>query len=478
MLNREAQEIHTANLSFDVSTDFRGLQKAVEQCEYFTSQYYINNTCVDLTVMDIFGVRQSLPRKKDRKGDRVFKIVREYRFMRTVEQHSKDFFDEISAADGPILMALKELVDKDDVFRKQGFSTAFTENVRYGYLLIVTFDIDEKEISEYKTVDSTALGITVSRLKRELMPSNPVYAAVNRGSYYNPFRNLLTPEYKMTRVFANYHDRIKEKFWFNLGDTPIEVEYTNKKELEEGIHIQAFKKSVETETAINSTVKIVKFDEAVNKNGFFTSARDAMLGSNTIRTDRERDQELKERTRLLEIRAVEAEERLAVAKKELTIAKQAADELSLQRQTTIAEIQHEHAIGIENKKQLTTETEYRLTRGKLGLVELQFDRDKVGFRNEVILADKKHQFEMLKVYGGAIKHAQDVELATVKHIGAMQELDRSLILSEAQHTQKLTMVEVDMVHTTTTNKRRLMEENTKLVTSVVGGLNTVGKLLL
>ena len=115
MLNREAQEIHPAKLRFDVSSDFQELQQAVQECEYFTTQYYINNTCLDLTVMDIFGVRQTLPRRKDRSGDHVLKVIREYRFVKSLEQHSQEFFDEVSPGDGPILMALKELIQKKDM---------------------------------------------------------------------------------------------------------------------------------------------------------------------------------------------------------------------------------------------------------------------------------------------------------------------------------------------------------------------------
>ena len=157
MLNREAQEIHPAKLRFDVSSDFQELQQAVQECEYFTTQYYINNTCLDLTVMDIFGVRQTLPRRKDRSGDHVLKVIREYRFVKSLEQHSQEFFDEVSPGDGPILMALKELIQKKDIFRYKGFTSKYDVGVRLGHLLVITFEISEQEISEYKTVDSLPL---------------------------------------------------------------------------------------------------------------------------------------------------------------------------------------------------------------------------------------------------------------------------------------------------------------------------------
>jgi hypothetical protein len=477
MLNREAQEIHPAKLKFDVSSDFKGLQHAVQECDYFTTQYYINNTCLDLTVMDVFGMRQTMPRRKDRSGDRVFRVVREYRFVKSLEHYSREFFDEIAPGDGPILMALKELVQKKDVFRFKGFTTDYDVGVRLGYLLIVTFEISEDEINEYKTVDSTGLGITVSRLRREAMPANPVYSAINNGSYYNPFKSFVGPQYSMTRIFANYHDQIKEKYWYNLGNIPVEVEYTRKPELEEGIHIQTFTKQEDNETATNSTIKIVKFDEASNKNGFFTSPRDAMLGSNTLRSDREKEQELKERAIILATKNAEAEEQLAQAKRQLALIKQQTDELNHFRQMELQGMQNDHAIVLEKNKRLVTDAEFRLAGGKLELSTLQLERDVVEFHQDSITEDKKHSLEVLKIQGSAIKHRQDLELATAKHGTTMRELDRAEVIVAAQHLSKLAIIEADLVHSASNNKRRLVEENTKLVTTVAGGLTTIGKLL-
>ena len=477
MLNREAQEIHPAKLRFDVSSDFQELQQAVQECEYFTTQYYINNTCLDLTVMDIFGVRQTLPRRKDRSGDHVLKVIREYRFVKSLEQHSQEFFDEVSPGDGPILMALKELIQKKDIFRYKGFTSKYDVGVRLGHLLVITFEISEQEISEYKTVDSLPLGITVSRQRREVMPANPVYSAINGGSYYNPFKSFFGPQYSMTRIFANYHAQIKEKYWYNLGDMPVEVEYTRKPELAEGIHIQTFKKQEDAETATNSTIKIIKFDEATNKNGFFTSQRDAMLGSNTMRSDREKEQELKDRSLRLATENADAEERLARAKRELALIKQQTDELNHFRQMQLQGAQNEHALVLESHKRQVTDAEYRLANGKLGLNTLQLERDVVEFHHEERIEDKKQSLEILKIQVSALKHVQDLELATVKHGTTMRELDRAEVVGQAQQMHKLALIEADLVHSTSTNKRRLVEENTKLVTSVAGGLTTIGKLL-
>lgn len=484
MLNREAQEIHTAKLRFDVCSDFQRLQHVVQECDYFTTQYYINNTCLDLTVMDAMGVRQTLPRHKDRQGARTFKVVREYRFVKALEQHSKDFFDEIAPGDGPVLMALKELVENQKVFRFKGFTSQYDAGVRVGHILLATFEIDESEIMEYKTVDSPGLGITVSRSRREIMPANPVYAAVNSGSYYNPFKSFVGPEYSMFRIFANYHEQIKEKYWYNIGEIPIEVEYTCKPELAEGIHIQTYTKQEETETATNNTIKIVKFEEVSNKNGFFTSQRDAMLGSNTLRSDREKEQELKEREQALKEQSqrlaaevAASDEKLVRAKQELNKLKQETDELSHRRQIQLLDIQHSHAIELEGNKRRVTDAEHRLVSGKLELSTLQMDRDVQTFHHDLSIEEKKRSTEVLKIQGSALKHVQDLELATVKHGITLRELDRAETLATAQLTQKLTLIEADLIHSTSSNKRRLVEENTKLVSSVAGSLTTIGKLL-
>lgn len=478
MLNKEAQEIQSAKLKFEVSNDFSKLQHAVQECAYFTSQYYINNTCLDLTVMDAIGIRQSLPRRKERKGNRVLTIIREYRFIKSLESHSRQFFEEITSSDGPILSELKSLVDSKGIFQMRGFTTEYDSGVRVGHLLLVTFEISEEQLMEYGTVDSAPLGITVSRLRREHMPANPIYSAINSNSYYNPFKHFVGPEYSMFRIFANYHHQIREKYWYNVGEIPIEVEYTRKPELEEGIHIQTYRKQEDSETATNNTIKIVKFEEATNKNGFFTSQRDAMLGSNTLRSDREKDLELKERAQLLAKEVAESEEKLTRSKQELTRLKQETEELNHRRTIQLQEIQHEQAIEAERQKRRTSDAEHRLVDGKLRLSAQQMQRDVVSFHQETEVSEQKRNLEMLKIQGGAIKHAQDLELATAKHRTTMSEMDRAETLGQAQHMAKLVLIEADLLSSASINKRRLVEENTKLVTSVAGGLTTIGKLLL
>lgn len=469
MLNKEALDIKQAKLLFDININRSDLYNSINKCDFYICQYFINNTCYDLTVMDNIGFRQTLPRKNNRVGDRVFQVIREYRIVHTYEDHARNFFDEIRVGDGKVLEALKEVVGNKDFFKTKGFGDACRQNAQTGYMFTIVFDIHEDQFRDFKSVNCEELSIVVSRLKREIMPSNLVYSHQNKGSYH-PFIKTVGKKFSMTRTIANYHRDIKERYWYTIADKVQEVEYVTNENLEEGIHVLTYTRDLTTETTIENRIKFINFNDASNKNGFFISDRDAMLSVNVERTLREREAVLKERAHTLKEQEVDLDERnqklrieeqqhlimVNNSKKELAILKQQAEEVTLRNSVLLEELRFNNLVKKErlNNTSLMYEEHVLEKKMKYGLFDLSCTVIKQAI--EVDTDIKKH------------------ELNNAKHEKAMQELKYSSQISESVHAQKLQAIELDMHVSSIVNQRKVLEERSKLGS---GALNMLGTLM-
>ncbi len=469
MLNKEAQDLQQAAVTFDISTSRSELQKVIRDCEFYTCQYLNNNTVYDLTVMDNFGFRQTLPRKTKRVGDRVFQIVREYRITHALESHARNFVDEIEIGDGKVLNALKDVVGNPDFFRHTGFGDEYKKNATSGYLFMLVLEINESQFKDHLSVGCEEAGLVISKLRREVMPANLVYAHSNKGSF-NPFQKIVGKTFSMSRTMANYHHSIKERYWYILGDKVQEVEYVKNKNLEEGIHVIKYVKNLNDETTVVDTIKYLKFDDVSNKNGIFTSERDAMLSINIERTMREREADLAEREHQLRVEAHELKEkqhvmhleqivhdtRLNVAKRDLALVKQVGEELTHLNSTQIEELRHENTVEVEKLRQRGMRLDSDILRNKAHLVSITAISDETAHQRNVVVENMKHQ------------------VALVKHDTAMREMDRAEQLSEVTHIQKMRQSEVGFFVDEMIMDRKIREERTKTASSALG----IGKTVL
>jgi hypothetical protein len=458
MLNKETQDLPKAKVRFSVSTRRLDLDSTVRNSSYYTCQYYDNNTIYDLTVMDNFGIRQTLKRKQERSGEQVLRVVREYRISHLLESEISNFFDEVSELDGNILNSIKETVSTRDFFKSKGFGHEYLKNATTGFMFCIAFDINQDQLARDLSVECQELGITISRKKRQSMPANSCYSANNNGSY-NPFRGVVGNTYRMKRIVANSIKPLKERYWYFIGDTLNEVEYDSNNKLDEGLHIFDYVKRFDIDEVINYEVKSVIFDEAFNKNGFFISERDAMLASNIELASREKEVSLKEREHAMKMEDLEAQRSLNISKRELAVVKHDSDMQLLINTKEAERFKHDNTIQsllLEQKTML----------GKAELLQLTHLREITTFNNEVVIADKQHRNETLKLYAAKLKHE-----FTIRELVRTEEM--SVIVAES----KLQVMEADIIRDRIDFRRKVVEDKMKNIGFVANSTATVIKLI-
>jgi len=292
MLSMEATDLEIANLDFSISDNGFNLNRKLQECYFGVNQYYLNNTCYEITIMDNLGIRQTIPRNSRLSGEKVFTIIREYRISTDISKQSKDFFDEVGDDDGIVLESLKEYFNKNNFFR-YGFTDNYKSTSRNGLMFNIEFSISEKQLQGNEALQCDELGFVVSRLKRQVMPINPIYSTSNHEGNYNPYRRILGKSYTMYRICANYNDSINEKYYYTLAGSTVEVEYIKNRNLKPGLYVFKLNKNMHDYSTQCRKVFFVDFDKVNNKNGFFTSDRDAMLSVNIENSIRAQEHEIK-----------------------------------------------------------------------------------------------------------------------------------------------------------------------------------------
>lgn len=469
MLNKEAQDLLEAEMKFEVGTGRMDMQRIQQTSSFYVTQYFDNNTTFDLTVMDNFGIRQTLPKKDQRVGEKALVVVREYRIKHGLESCVRNFFDEVSVGDGVVLEALKEAVDKPDFFSTRGFGDHYRDNALTGYMFFVTFSISQDQLYTHKSLSCMELGVVVSRKLRSVMPANPCYATNNKGSY-NPFRAVVGKTFSMKRVVANSYAPLKETYWFFIADTLHEVEYVCNKNLNEGLYLFDYKKDLDESGVITNNTKFLEFNDAFNKNGFFMTQRDAMLTSNTERSLREREASLKEREHFMKVEELDFQERLNSSKRELALVKQAAE-----HQSSI------NALELEAHKQSNTKESYYLESQALNQ-KANTSRTEVGYKTNLLMLEHKSavtqhynelELEKLKLKTEIAK----LNVVSLKNKYSIEEMNRSSFLSQAVLQQKLHLMEAEIVSSGFADRRKKSEEANKLVGSIFSSISSTLKLI-
>lgn len=458
MLNKEAQDLPTAKVNFSVSTRRLDLDSAIRNSDFYVCKYFNNNTIYDLTIMDNFGIRQTLKRKKERVGKQILQIVHEYRISHLLENEISNFFDEVGDIDGEVLKAIKEAVSAPEFFKSKGFGNEYFKNASTGFMFCVTFDIEQSQLARDLTVNCHELGITISRKNRQSMPSNPCYSIGNKGSY-NPFRKIVGNTFSMKRVFANSIKQLNNRYWYFIGDSLHEVEYSSNCKMTEGIVVVDYVKRFDLDEVISNEIKNITFDEASNKNGFFISERDAMLASNLELSAREKEVSLKEREHAIRLEDIDAQRSLNISKRELSVVKHEADMEIISNTKEVEKYKHGNTIQAFLLEQQTMA-------GKSKFIGLTLLKDLTTFNNEVALADMQYRNEVLKM--------QAVEK---KHLYTINEIDRSEKMSVITGAVKMHLIEADIIQNNIEFRRKVVEENIKGVNHVINGVTSIIKLI-
>lgn len=458
MLNKEAQDLPTAKVNFSVSTRRLDLDSAIRNSDYYICKYFNNNTIYDLTIMDNFGVRQTLKRKKERVGKQVLQIVHEYRISHLLENEISNFFDEVGDIDGEVLKAIKEAVSAPEFFKSKGFGNDYLKNASTGFMFCVTFDIEQSQFARDLTVECHELGLTISRKNRQSMPANSCYSLGNKGSY-NPFRKIVGNTFSMKRIFANSLKPLDRRYWYFIGDALHEVEYTSNSKMAEGLVVIDYVKRFDLDEVISNEIKNITFDEASNKNGFFISVRDAMLASNVELSAREKEVSLKEREHAIRLEELEAQRSLNMSKRELSIFKHGADMELINNSREVERYKHDNAIQAFLLDQQTMS-------GKSKFIELTLLKDLATFNNEVVLANLQFRNETLKLH-----------TAEKKYIHTINEIERTEKMNVITGAVKLHLIEADIIQNNIEFRRKVVEDNTKGVNHAISGVTAIIKLI-
>ena len=472
MLRSPAQDVHIVPIEYSVGRSYSLIEKIASESKYSVKQYYINYTSFDLTIMDSIGFKQTIPRKVGKGEGKDFHIVREYIINQTLEQEIRNRFNEVTSGDGEIIEAIRDELMKDDYLSFNAFDSLSVDRSRRGILVALSMRVKEAEIREHKTVECLHAGVIISRLKAELMPSHPSYAFINNKGFH-PLSRFLKDKYVITCVRANYHKKLKERFYYTLGDQVMEVEYTNNTYEPEGIIVNKIAKDLTTDEIEETTILSVDFETSITKNRFFTSKKDAMLSIGIEKSIRERKVELDERELLIKQAEQNMRERdllvsteLNHSKLRLLVQKDELDSLMFSRQITVAELQHENSVEMEKLKQksLVLESKNISNKGVLTMNE---------FSNAVVTRNQEHNILMLKY---AVENAKNRGMLAKAVISEIED-KRSAAMSRVKFDMEIQSMGMAFEIETAASKRKLTDERSKSFNQGMGIFGSMLKLI-
>lgn len=458
MLNREAQDLHKAKTVFTINTKRFELDNYVRQSDFSVCQYFNNNTIYDVTVMDNYGFRQTIKRKKQREGKTIFQIVREYRINYTHEDEIRNFFDEVTDIDGEVISAIKKAVASPDFFRTKGFGNEYLANVKSGFMFTVIFDIDQDQLSHNLTIDCQEAGVVLSRKTRRAMPVNMFYAAKNKGGY-NPFRKIVGKNFTLLRVFANSKETLKNKYWYFIGDNLCEVEYTKNKNIGEGIYIEKYSKNLDSDEISIKEIKCLVFDEALNKNGFFITERDAMLATNYELTLKAREATLAEREHEMRVKEFKLREKDMEVKARVSTAKHEQELLMIGKNSALEELKYNKSVSNYAIEAFTTDK-------KIELAELTARQELENFQHGVVIQKLQYLNEVLK-------HRN----STYKHENTLEEIKLSTLVNNVTTHNKILTLEAGLIIDNTVFNRNIVENKIKESNLLLSSVSSLLKLL-
>ena len=502
VLSRVVQDIKVAGYKFGVY-EKRESHKFLKDWSIKIQQYFYNNTNLNITTMDNIGVRMSFVRPTMRVHDKVFRVVREYVFHHNSSVALRDFIDEIDTPDGMILKTLKEKLDKSQEYVLGGFGEQHRDNYHNGYSFSIVFMYPEEIINEHGSIYCPINGIVISKHNRSNIAVNPIHGK-DVGFVFDTSNNIEL-KVKSFQVLCNKPQVTKEKYYFTMGGEVHNVSIVNMQDKDPGIYFMELSKNISTGITEDRLVKYINFNEVSNKNGVFISEYDAMISLNPERSQRERDNQHKER--LHELEAMKFEYDMIRAENEKNKAERDRLRIELENnqikfkiehqekeqklfdlQAEIQSLKHEQEIILLNRTTLIDKIKYDQSIFKLGLEQnvldsnLVLEREKaIAKREEQLLnheinkaecrykieeiaiktaeRSKDHNFKMLEFEAKQKLLVKQMEFNILNHNNKQQELEREEILNARQ------------------TERKAMDENNKNINTLFSLGNTALKLL-
>lgn len=285
MVNKVVKDIKDAAYKFSVgrTSDARHLTR---ETSLKITQYFYNNTCFDLTTQDNFGVKSLHKKVATRTGDKFIRIIREYTTPYVNVHGFRDFVDSINKEDGPILNAIKEQFDGDQMYLTGGFAELCSDNIYDGHSFSIALMYPEEILNNHKSIFCAISGLVISKHNLDNIPVNPVHGK-DVGFVHDvvPDFELIIKSYQ---VLCNKAEIGKEKFYFTLGATVQESCRVQLEDKEAGIYIYEQSKNITTGHTESILIKFLKFSEVSAEHGIFKNKLEASVSLNLEKTQREK----------------------------------------------------------------------------------------------------------------------------------------------------------------------------------------------
>lgn len=452
-------------------------------------EYFSNNTCLNITTMDNFGIKQIHKKVEMRSGEKLFRIIREYTIPHSTVMNFRDFVDSINDNDGPILNQLKQKFDNDQQYAVGGFAEVYQGDFLNGHSFSICLNYSEDFINKHKNIFCALTGTVISRYDSDHMAINPVYGK-DIGLITDSVAHIEF-NVKSYLVLCNKSHTTKENYFFTLGGNVHEACCIEMQDKDPGVYIYEQSKNLTTKQVESHLVKFINFSDLKNVDGVFTSRHEANIALNIERTQ-------KEKQYLLEQQKFENDQ-LKNQNEQLKIQLE-RDNIHLK---FIVQEKEKELVKVKQDFELfknNIEKEFLLTKHNVDMESIK--------ANEIIEIKRLH-IKALEMHAKNIEHQNKMhamqrqfELETYTSINKLNELkDKETIrildhtLSVAESHNKLQLLEnskqlatIDFYNKQVMlqnnnaldkqqHERKLMEERAKTINSGASFLNVCSKVL-
>jgi hypothetical protein len=481
MLNNEAVRMQEPVMLGGVYANTPELENFLNATRFSVRQSYVNNTSMDLVVVDGLGFRQTLPRGNNLHCNQSFCVIREYVISKEYKEQFRQFIKSIGEQESFMLKEMASFVKRSNMTQYDGFGETNLPHVNYGYRLYVLVEITEDKLRDAENYDLLRLGFTLSRAPMDKAPANPIEARSN--GHYNPFKDI-KKHHIFSEFTANTHTRSATSWWTTAGGKPIKMVNTCRTDRAEGLYYDEYEET-EQGAIIIRTINYKKFDEVDNKSEFFTDEHYAMIACDLERSEKQVELEIKVQERALkkEMHRYNVEEQ--VMKHAVNNTRMRNELIVMDHKRIMQDHIHESLVIAEEIKQAELQREIQLTDKKYQLAEynLQAESKRVQMKLASdafgVMADYTKQ--QMGLDHLSAKFALELNTMQMKDTYEREEMSRKAEehqrkLELNHQTHQTSMIESQekerLVH------YRMKEENNKFFTSLFGSLKTFAKIFI